>query len=356
MSPGDDKMTSITAEPFGLTRSGEAVTRYELRNSAGMRVRILSYGCTVQSILVPDAAGKLRDVALGYDDLASYEAGNCFFGAVVGRYANRIKGAAFSLDGRDYTLPKNDGNNHLHGVMAHQVFSGSVEGDVLVLRRTSPDGEEGFPGTLQVSVRYHLGEDNALSITYDAQTDAATVINLTNHTYFNLNGQDGSDVLDHVLALHAEAFTECDAQLIPTGRILPVAGTPMDFRSGRRIGVEIDAPYPQLQNGSGYDHNYVLKAEEGALLPFAEVCSAQSGIKLNCFTTQAGVQFYTGNYLHQDTAPAGKGGKRYPRRGGFCLETQHYPASPNFPQFPSTRLNPGERYHQETVYQFSIEA
>lgn len=348
-------MTSITAEPFGITRSGEAVTRYELRNAAGMCVRILNYGCTVQSIFVPDAAGKPRDVALGYDDLTSYEAGNCFFGAVVGRYANRIRGAAFTLDGRDCVLPKNDGENHLHGVMAHQVFSGGVEGDALVLRRTSPDGEEGFPGTLRVAVRYRLTEDNALSVTYDAQTDAPTVVNLTNHTYFNLNGQDGSTVLDHVLTLHAEEFTECDAQLIPTGRILPVTGTPMDFRTAKPIGTEIDAGFSQLQNGAGYDHNYVMRSRDGALLPAAEVYSAKSGIKLKCFTTQAGVQLYTGNFLHQDTAPTGKGARRYPRRGGFCLETQHYPASPNFPQFPSTRLDPGERYHQETVYQFSTE-
>ena len=343
----------ITSEPFGVTKAGEAVTRWTLQNAAGMEVKVLSYGCTVQSILVPDAAGKMIDVALGYDDLAGYEAGSCFFGCFIGRYANRIKGARFWLNGREYALQKNDGENHLHGVFCSSVFEGAVEDGALVLRRVSPDGEEGYPGTLHVEVRYRLTERNELIMDYRAVTDADTVVNFTNHTYFNLNG--GGDVLGHRLSISADHFSEGDDQTLPTGRILRVIGTPMDFRSGRTIGEDIDCDWDQLRNCRGYDHNFVIRGEPGELRRMASACGDVSGIRMEASTTQPAMQLYTGNYVDGDAAPFGKGGVRYPRHGGFCLESQHYPCSPNFPDFPSTVLHPGEEYHETTVYRFFSE-
>lgn len=343
----------ITSEPFGVTKSGEAVTRWTLQNAAGMEVRILSYGCTVQSILVPDAAGKKIDVALGYDDLAGYEAGSCFFGCFIGRYANRIKGARFWLNGREYALEKNDGENHLHGVYCTSVFDGAVEDGALVLRRLSPDGEEGYPGALHVEVRYALTDRNELVMDYRAVTDADTVVNFTNHTYFNLNG--GGDVLGHRLSISADHFGEGDAQTLPTGRILRVIGTPMDFRSGRVIGEDIDCDWDQIRNCRGYDHNFIIRGEPGELRRMAAARGDVSGIRMEASTTQPAMQLYTGNYVDGDAAKSGKGGVRYPRYGGFCLESQHYPCSPNFPDFPSTVLRPGEEYHETTVYRFFSE-
>lgn len=344
-------MTMITAEPFGATKAGEAVTRWTLRNNAGMCVRVLGYACAVQSIVVPDRNGDPIDVALGYDDLAGYEAGSCFFGAFVGRYANRIKGASFDLNGKRYTLEQNDGNNHLHGVYCHQVFDGSVENNALVFRRVSPDGEEGYPGTLTFEVRYILREDNALAIEYRAETDADTVVNFTNHTYFNLNGT--GDVLKHKLTLAASRFTEGDAETLPTGNILPVDGTPMDFRGGNAIGEGVVSDYEQIALCRGYDHNYILDTGGSLAEKFAEAEGDVSGIRLSAYTTQPAVQLYTGNYVDDDSAPHGKGGVRYPRYAGFCLETQHYPCSPNYPQFPGTVLRPGETYRHTTIYRFT---
>lgn len=333
----------ITAEVFGTTARGETVTRYALENKAGMRVLVLDYGCTIQSILVPDAGGNPVDVALGYDTLGDYEAGNCYFGAFVGRYANRIKDASFTLGGKSYRLEKNDGENHLHGVYCRRVFSGSAEGDSLVLRLHSPDGEEGFPGAVELEVRYTLREDNALVLEYRAETDAETVLNLTNHSCFNLNG--GGDVLGHRLTLWADSYTESDAHTLPTGRILPVEGTPLDFRAGKPIGA-------QLRECGGYDHNFVLSGKAGELRRFASAEGERSGICMEAFTTQPGAQLYSGNFLDADPVGHGKGGVKYPRYGGFCLETQHYPCSPNFPQFPSTVLRPGEQFRETTVYRF----
>ena len=342
-------MTVITSEPFGVTAGGEAVTRFTMKNEAEMEVCVLDYGCTVQSILVPTAAGKL-DVALGYDDLAGYEAGTCYFGAFVGRFANRIKHARFWLNGREYRLPKNDGENHLHGVMCRQVFASEAQGDTLVMRRVSPDGEEGFPGTLTAEVRYRLTEDNALEMDYRARTDADTFVNFTNHTYFNLNGS--GDVLGHLLTLLADRFTEGDAQTLPTGRVLRVVGTPMDFRSGKAIGAEMDFEYEQIGLCRGYDHNFIVNGEPGELRKMASARGDKSGVRMEASTTQPAMQLYTGNYVDIDGAKCGKGGVRYPRYGGFCLESQHYPCSPNFPDFPSTLLRPGEEYHETTVYRF----
>ena len=341
---------SILSEPFGTTSAGEAVSRYTLRNDAGMEVAVLSYGCTVQRILVPDKNKNIVDVALGYDDLLSYERGTCFFGAFIGRYANRIKGSRFWLNGREYTLVKNDGDNHLHGVYANQVFDAEIDGDTLVFRRVSPDGEEGYPGTLTFEVRYRLTEGNALEMEYRARTDADTVLNFTNHTYFNLNGC--GDILGHRLTIHADRFTEGDAQTLPTGRIQRVIGTPMDFRSGRVIGENIASDDEQIRLAHGYDHNFIIKGEVGALRKMAAAMGDVSGIRMEASTTQPAMQLYTGNFVDLDAAPFGKSGVRYPRYGGFCLESQHYPCSPNFPDFPTTVLHPGEEYREKTVYRF----
>lgn len=343
-------MINMQKMPFGMTPNGAQVWRFTMENRAGMKVCILNYGCTVQSIFVPDAAGTLRDVVLGYDDLAGYEAGSCFFGTLVGRYANRLKNARFELDGREYRLLANEGKNHLHGTFHREVFDWEVASDRLIFHRISPAGEEGFPGRLELWVSYQLTEDNELLIDYRAVTDAPTILNLTNHSYFNLNGQSGGDVLDHQLCLFADYFTPVDEEKLPTGAILPVTNTPMDFREEKTIGADIAAKDPQLALCRGYDHNFVLRGADVRLA--ARVVSPESGITMECRTTQPGVQLYTGNFVDEDTAPFGKGGRRYPRYGGFCLETQHFPSSPDFSHFPSVVLRPGEEFHQVTGYRF----
>ena len=345
-------MGTITAARFGVTKNGETVIRYDLKNEGGMTVSILNYGCTVQRILIPLESGEIVDAALGYDRVSDYENGNCYFGAFVGRYANRIRGSRFVLNGQTIALEPNEGKNHLHGVFSQCLFSASEDGDTLTLRRVSPAGEEGYPGTLTVTVQYRLTNDNALFIEYEAETDADTVLNLTNHTYFNLNGS--GDVLNHSLRLCADCFAECDSEQLPTGRLISAAGTPMDFRTAHRIGERIEAPYPQLRLCGGYDHHYVLDHAPEELNFFAEAVGDRTGIRLECFTTQPGVQLYTGNYLQNDTAEFGKNGVRYGKHAGFCLETQHAPDSPNQPGFPSTVLRTGERYYQKTVYRFSV--
>ena len=343
-------MTEIKAAPFGTAAGGDAVTAFTMKNSAGMSVRVLDYGGTVQSIVVPDRNARPVDVALGYDDIAGYEKGSCWFGAFVGRYANRIGNAAFSLGSREYHLPKNDGPNHLHGVFAHRIMEAEIRDDALILRLSSPDGEEGFPGTVQVTVTCRLTEDNALRLEYRAVTDRETVLNLTNHTYFNLSG--GGDVLDHVLKLNASRFTEAGPGLIPTGRILPVGCTVLDFRAEKPIGRDLFSGDPLLAVCGGYDHNYILDRTSDAC---GEARCDKTGIALTFSTTEPGVQLYTGNYIDTDAAAFGKKGVRYPRYAGFCLEAQHYPDSPNRPGFPSTVLRPGEEYRQTTEYRFSIQ-
>lgn len=347
-------MTRITSAPFGVTKDGEAVTVWTMENDGGMTVRVLDYGCVVQNVLVPDRRGTPVDVVLGYDDLAGYEAGSCWFGAFVGRYANRIKNGAFSLNGAAFTLPVNDGANHLHGTFERRVFRGEAADGGLTLRYTSPDGEEGYPGTLSVTVRYELTAENALRMEYRAVTDADTVVNLTNHSYFNLSGEGSGDVLDQSLRLAASRFTEAGADTTPTGRILPVEGTALDFRAEKTLGRDIASGEEQLMLCSGYDHNYILDKEPG-LAPCGWARSAATGIGMVFSTTQPAVQLYTGNFVGGDAAPHGKGGVRYPRHGGFCLESQHYPCSPNFPDFPSTVLHPGEEYHEITEYRFTAE-
>lgn len=334
-----------------MTRDGQAVTCFTLRNKAGMTVELLDWGCVVRAIWVPDRAGTLTDVVLGYDDLDGYEQGSCFFGAFVGRYANRIKDAAFSLHGKTYQLEQNDGKNHLHGSYCTALFEAQTDSDSVIFRRCSPDGEEGYPGTLHVEVRYTLTEENELNIRYTARAEADTVINLTNHSYFNLAGQGRGNIMDHTVQMNCDRFTEADPQTLPTGRILPVAGTCLDFRTPRLLGEALCGQEAQLLAYLGYDHNLIF--QEGESGSGFAVCP-RSGVRMDLKTTQPAVQLYTGNYVDTDRAPCGKGGIRYPRYAGFCLETQHYPCSPNFPQFPTTLLRAGEAYRQNTTYRFSV--
>ena len=345
-------MNTIISKEFGKTKDGQRVSAFELSNANGVRVRILDFGCTVQSVLVPDRDGNPVDIVLGYDDVASYENGGCYYGAVVGRYANRIGNARFELDGKEYLLEKVGESNHVHGVYNKRMFKASVDGDELVLRYTSPDGEEGYPGTLHLEVRYRLREDNALEINYKAETDAPTIINLTNHSYFNLNGQDGSTVLNHSLQLHCSAFTEYTESFAQTGNIIPVDSTPLDFRKEQVIGARIEDNYHQLKICTGYDHNMILDGAAAALKPIGTLKSETTGIAVEAYTTEPAIQLYTGNYMHFDPVKKGKNGVHYPRQGGFCMEAQHYPDSPNHPHFPNTVLRPGEVYTQTTVYRF----
>ena len=344
-------MALISSKPFGVTKDGQAVTAFELRNDAGMCVCVLNYGGTVQSILLPDAHGVVQDVVLGYDDIRSYEKGNYFYGAIVGRVANRIKDARFTLEGKEYRLKKNSRgeSNHLHGVFSKKIFDASIEGETLLLHYLSPDMEEGYPGNLDLKVRYSLSEDNALTIDYEATTDQTTIINLTNHSYFNLNGHDGSGILNHKIRLFCKEFTEIGESKTPTGRILSVEGTPLDFRQEHLIGERIHEDYPQLRLCGGYDHNMILEGKGGELKPIGIARSEKTGITLEAFTTEPAIQFYTANFLGSRKL-VGKANIIYPKNGGFCLEAQHYPDSINHPEFPSTALHPGEVYRQKTIY------
>ncbi len=324
---------STTKKSFGKTPDGQPVDLYVLTNKSGAEASITNYGGAVVSLKVPDRTGKLADVVLGYDTADGYVNDKSYFGALVGRYGNRIAHAQFVLDGKTYTLAKNNGENTLHGGVKgfnKALWTAKIlpakDGQSLELSYLSKDGEEGFPGNLKVSVIYTLTDTNALRIVYSATTDKKTVLNLTSHGYFNLAGQGSGDILGHLLTIQADKFTPVDAALIPTGELRDVAGTPFDFRKPTAIGVRIDQDDEQLKLGGGYDHNYVLRP---------------------------GVQFYTGNFL--DGKTPGKGGVAYLRRNAFCLETQHYPDSPNQPKFPSVVLNPGEHYHTITTYKFSVE-
>lgn len=348
---------AIQKQAFGLTKAGAAVDLYTLTNSAGMSVAITNYGGIIVSLFTPDRNGRLADITLGFDTLAEYFDKSPYFGALIGRFGNRIAGGKFSLNGVDYTLAQNDGSNHLHGglvgfdkVVWTAQSQVTAEGAALVLTYTSPDGEEGYPGALTVTVTYTLTEANELKIDYQAQTDQATVLNLTNHAYFNLKGEGQGDILDHELTLTASAFTPVDANLIPTGQIAPVAGTPLDFTRPTVIGERIEQDDVQLKRGGGYDHNYCLEHAAGELALAASVYEPQTGRVMEVLTTQPAVQLYTGNFMRDIP---GKSGHIYPKRGAFCLETQHYPDSPNQPNFPSTVLEPGREYCHTTVFKFS---
>ena len=335
------------------------VKLYTLSNDAGMTVKVTNYGAIITSIVVPDRDGQFADVALGYDDLARYTnaVDKPYFGAVVGRYGNRIAGGEFELDGQTYSLLQNNGPNHLHGgaVGFDKVVWTVEEYDeprAVLLSYRADDGEEGYPGNLDVKVLYVLTDENALAITYSARTDAATPVNLTQHTYFNLKGEGAGTILNHELTLNADRFTPVDDTLIPTGELAPVAGTPFDFREAKPIGRGIEAENEQLAFGGGYDHNFVLSGEAGTLRTAAKVYEPTTGRTLTVETTEPGVQFYSGNFL--DGRLVGKSGRPYVNRGGFCLETQHFPDSPNQPAFPSTILRPGETLSSQTVLTFGV--
>jgi aldose 1-epimerase len=349
--------SSMEKQSFGKTEDGQQIDLYTLANKNGMKVTISNFGASVVSIIVPDKDGKIADVVLGYDDASGYESGKASIGATVGRYANRIAGGKFVLDGKTYTLPLNDGPNTLHGgikgfnkhVWTAKDVSGAT-GQALQLTYLSKDGEEGFPGNLSAKVVFTLGSTNELKIDYSATTDKDTVINLTNHSYFNLSGQGEGDILGHELTIHASKFTPVDATLIPTGELRSVKGTPFDFTKATPIGARIDQDDEQLKLGKGYDHNWVLDGTAGTLRLAAQAYDPKSGRVLEVLTTEPGIQFYTGNFL--DGTIHGKDGKVYNRRYAFCLETQHFPDSPNHPKFPTTELKPGQKFHSITIFKF----
>jgi aldose 1-epimerase len=347
--------TPIRRADFGKTKDGAAVSVYTLTNKNGLTARITNYGGIVVSLMVPDRNGKLADVVLGFDSLDGYQNTGPFFGALIGRYGNRIGHARFTLDGRVYQLDKNNGENSLHGGARgfdKRVWTPRELPDgALELTYLSKDGEEGYPGNLRATVTYHLTDANELRIDYEATTDKNTVVNLTNHSYFNLKGAGTGDILDHRLMLNADRFTPVDAGLIPTGELRAVAGSPFDFRTATAIGARIEANDEQLKIGMGYDHNWVLNRGSDALPLAARVQEPSTGRILEVRTTQPGVQFYTGNFL--DGTIKGKGGKAYGRRSGLCLETQHFPDSPNQPAFPTTELKPGQKFQSTTVFGFA---
>ena len=343
---------------FGKMKDGEPVGLYTLTNTGGMEVAITNYGGVVVSIKAPDRSGKFADVVLGFDTFDAYLNNTPFFGALVGRYGNRIAKARFTLDGHEYHLAANDNGNTLHGGLkgfdkrlwnAKDVSTKEVP--ALELTYLSKDGEEGFPGNLSVTVTYSLTPKNELKIDYAATTDKDTVLNLTNHSYFNLAGQGEGDILSHLMMINGDRFTPVDATLIPTGELKSVAGTPLDFRKPTAIGARIDADDQQMKFGRGYDHNFVLNRKGGELILAARVTEPSSGRVLEVLTTQPGLQFYTGNFL--DGTIHGKVGKVYPRRSAFCMETQRFPDSPNQPQFPTTVLKPGKHFQSTTVFRFS---
>jgi len=343
----------LTKEPFGKTTQGTPVDLYTLRNKNGLEVKITNYGGIVVSLSAPDRTGRRSDVTLGFDTLDGYLKDHPYFGAIIGRYGNRIGGGRFALEGVEHKLARNNGENSLHGGLKgfdKVVWDARRDGQRLELTYYSKDGEEGYPGNLSVKVVYTFTEVNELKIDYSATTDKPTVVNLTNHTYFNL-ASDG-DVLGHQVKLYADRFTPVDAGLIPTGELRPVKGTPFDFTSPMAIGARINQNDEQLRFGKGYDHNFVLTSRGGSLAPAAEVYEPQTGRLLEVHTTEPGIQFYTGNFL--DGTIRGKGGRAYGHRTGFCLETQHFPDSPNRPQFPSTVLRPGQQYQSTTVYRFGV--
>ena len=348
---------SVTKAPYGTLADGTAIDEYTLANKRGVTVKIITYGGIVTEINTPDRKGKLANVALGFDNLGDYVTKSPYFGAIIGRYANRIANGTFSLGGVTYTLAQNNGPNSLHGGIKgfdKQVWKATIVPGGITLSYTSPDGEEGYPGTLKVDVTYTLTNKNELRMDYHATTDKATVINLTNHTYFNLAGEGSGDVFDQVLWIKAHNYTPVDATLIPTGEIAPVAGTPFDFTNPTPIGERIREAHPQIVIGQGYDHNFVIDRPMGdsSLMLISKAVDPASGRELKTWTTEPGVQLYTGNFL--DGTLVGPSGRTYRQGDAFTLETQHYPDSPNQPAFPTTTLNPSQTFESTTIYAFGV--
>ncbi|HKK44875.1 MAG TPA: aldose epimerase family protein [Balneolaceae bacterium] len=342
--------TELSKQKFGQLEDGRQVELYTLTNGNKMEVQITNYGARVTNIRTPDRDGQMGSVVLGFDSLKKYRPVKTYFGAIIGRYANRIANAKFSIDGKEYTLPANDGDNTLHGGtrgFESQLWNANpMDNGSLKLSYLSKDGEEGFPGNVHVNVTYTLTQDNELKIEYEATTDKATPINLTNHSYFNLSGHPDQTVMDQELKINADHYTPVNDELIPTGEIASVKGTPFDFTEFHTVGSRFD------QTKGGYDHNFVLnRTESDSLFHAATVYSPSSGREMKVFTTQPGVQFYSGNFL--DGSLVGQNGYHFVQHGALCLETQHYPNSPNQSNFPNTILKPGQTYHQVTVYQFS---
>ena len=347
----------VAREPFGKLPDGRAVERFTLTNANGVEVRVITYGAIITSLRVPDRAGKLDDVVLGFDQLAGYLKDPPYFGAIVGRYGNRIAKGQFTLDGKTYKLAINNPPNALHGGnkgFDKLIWAGEPMKDQtgVVFTLKSPDGDEGYPGTLQARVSYTLTDKNELIVDYHATTDKATPVNLTQHSYFNLAGDGAGDILGHQLMINADRYTPVDETLIPTGELAPVEGTPMDFRKATAIGARIGQDTAQLKYGKGYDHNWVLTRKGEGLQLAARVVEPKTGRTLEITTTEPGIQFYAGNFL--DGTITGKAGHVYKHRNGFCLETQHYPDSPNKPNFPSTILKPGQEYRSKTVFTFGV--
>ncbi len=354
----DEQKPGIEKATYGQLPDGQTADLFTLRNAAGMTAKITNYGGILVGLTAPDKDGKFEDVTLGLDSLSNYVKNNPFFGALVGRYGNRIAKGKFTLDGKPYNLFINNMGNHLHGgkVGFDKVLwtATPVDGDepALKLTYTSKDMEEGYPGNLSVTVTYTLQKDNALKIDYQATTDKPTVVNLTNHTYFNLTGDVKRDILDHVVTINADQFIPVDETLIPTGKLQPVAGTPFDFTKPTVIGSRInDSTDTQIKYGGGYDHAWVLNGEAGSLKKAATVYEPTSGRVMEVSTMEPAVQFYTGNFLNGKVV--GREGFAYKKRFALCLETEHYPDSPNQPSFPTTTLKPGETYKTTTIYQFS---
>lgn len=356
---GSEGLTKSGLDPskFETTVDGKAVKLYVLKNKAGMEVCATNYGGRIVSVTVPDRNNQWRDVVLGHDSIADYIHIDGNFGALIGRYGNRINQGRFTLDGVEYQLPQNNYGHCLHGGpkgFHHSVWNATQPNDTtLELTLHSSDGEAGFPGNLDVKVVYTLTSDNALRLQYTATTDKPTVVNLTNHSYFNLSGNAANDVLNDTVQFDADAFTPIDSTFMTWGEIRPVEGTPFDFRAGKTVGQDIEADDEQLKNGLGYDHNMVLNTGGDLSKVACRISDPTSGIVLRVYTTEPGIQFYTGNFL--DGKVKGKGGIAYPRRGAICVETQHFPDSPNQPNYPSVVLRPGETYSSTCIYKFSVE-
>jgi aldose 1-epimerase len=359
--------TGITQAPFGTLPDGAPVTQFTLTNRSGMVVKVLDFGGVITEIHVPDRQGRFADVALGFDTVEPYLKDSPYFGALIGRYGNRIGKGRFTLEGKEYQLTTNNGNNHLHGGdpgFDKVLWTASIEEQGLVLRYRSPDGEQGYPGNLDATVFYSLSDDNEIVVRFRATADQPTPVNLTQHSYFNLRGvradQPDGDILDHMLTIDADSFVPIDAEAIPLGGLAPVTGTPFDFRQPRPIGERIGQPDKQLRHGGGYDHCWVLNRPEGSREPGSHelrravhVCEPETGRVLELYTQEPGVQFYSGNFL--DGSLTGKGGRSYAFRSGFCIEPEHFPDSPNQPAFPNTILRPGEVYETESRFRFSVE-